>query len=146
VDNAYWAFLIGSSLTTASASSVTLINPGANNGVFWQVGSSATLGTNSLFLGNILAAESATLTTNAAIQCGRVFALNGAVTLDTNTINALCSSGLNKSYSGGFEFDENGDVGPIASSAVPEPASLALFGMGLLGLRLKKNKMLGMRA
>src|ERR1035438_2947108 len=43
--NAYWVFEIGSTLTTASASAVDIINPGCNDGLFWQVGSSATLGT-----------------------------------------------------------------------------------------------------
>ncbi|MDP3661285.1 MAG: ice-binding family protein, partial [bacterium] len=58
--------------------------------VFWQVGSSATLGTNSTFKGNILALTSATLTTGANVE-GRVLAQNGAVTLDTNTVTtATC--------------------------------------------------------
>ena len=48
LDNAFWVFQIGSTLTTASSSSVALINPGSNNGLFWQVGSSATLGTSTL--------------------------------------------------------------------------------------------------
>jgi type VI secretion system secreted protein VgrG len=138
LDNAYWAFLIGSTLTTASSSSVTLINPGLNNGVFWQVGDSATLGTDSLFLGNILADQSITLTTNADILCGRAIALNGAVTMDTNDIDAICSQSISGGLSGGFEFDENGEVVPVA--AIPEPATLALFGIGSLALRrLKRN-------
>ncbi|KJS52317.1 Large tegument protein, partial [Streptomyces rubellomurinus subsp. indigoferus] len=53
--NAVWVFQVGSTLTTASASRVNLINGAAPCNVFWQIGSSATLGTNSTFVGNILA-------------------------------------------------------------------------------------------
>jgi hypothetical protein len=75
-----------STLTTASNSKVNLINGAKASNVFWQVGSSATLGTYSAFAGNILALTSVTLITNATVH-GRVLALNGAVTLDNNTIN-----------------------------------------------------------
>jgi Ice-binding-like len=87
-------FQIGSTLTTASNSSVVVINAGQNCdgfNVFWQVGSSATLGTGTAFSGNILALTSITLTTGANVA-GRVFALNGAVTMDTNKVS-VCGSG-----------------------------------------------------
>jgi hypothetical protein len=77
-----YIFQIGSTLTTASSSSVTLNGASACN-VWWQVGSSATLGTTSSLPGNILALTSITLTTNASLS-GRALARNGAVTLDTN--------------------------------------------------------------
>lgn len=80
---AVWVFKIGSTLTTASGSSVAMINDGQAVNVFWQVGSSATLGTTTRFSGNILALESVTLTTGASL-IGRAFGLNGAVTMDTN--------------------------------------------------------------
>ncbi len=61
--------------------------------VFWQVGSSATLGTTTTFEGNILALTSITLTTGASVT-GRALARNGAVTLDSNTVNAsACLAG-----------------------------------------------------
>jgi len=83
--NAVFIFQIGSSLTTASGSHIILINGATACNVFWQVGSSATLGTNSVFMGNIMALTSITLTTGASME-GRALARNGAVTLDTNTI------------------------------------------------------------
>ncbi|MCD4713118.1 MAG: DUF3494 domain-containing protein [Clostridiales bacterium] len=78
-------FQTGSTLTTASASKIELINGASYNNIFWQVGSSATLGTNSEFEGTILAAQSITATTGADIR-GKLFAMGGAVTLDNNTI------------------------------------------------------------
>ncbi len=89
--NAVFVFKIASTLTTASNSVVTLINKARYCRIFWQVGSSATLGTYSTFVGHIFAYTSITLTTGAFVQ-GQVMALNGAVTLDTNTIiNGICS-------------------------------------------------------
>ncbi len=84
-----WVFQIGSSLTTASSSRVTLINGAQPCDVFWQVGSSATIGTSTTFVGNILADTSITMTTGATLN-GRALAgavtSSGAVTLDTNRI------------------------------------------------------------
>jgi uncharacterized repeat protein (TIGR01451 family) len=84
--SAVWVFRIGSTLTTASSSSVLLTNSGQDYNVFWQVGSSATLGTGTAFKGNILALTSITLTTGTTLS-GRALAQNGAVTLDSNTVS-----------------------------------------------------------
>jgi hypothetical protein len=89
--NAVFIFKIGSTLTTASGSSVVVINGGSACNAFWQVGSSATLGTGTSFAGNILAMASITLTTGSGLQ-GRALARTGAVTLDTNTV-AGCAVG-----------------------------------------------------
>jgi type VI secretion system secreted protein VgrG len=85
--NGVYVFKIGSTLTTASNSSVVLANGATAVKVFWQVTSSATLGTNTAFEGSILANISDTVTTGASVT-GRVFALTGAVTLSGNRIRA----------------------------------------------------------
>lgn len=84
--NAVFVFQIGTTLTTASGSSVLLINGASPCNVYWQVGSSATLGTGTAFVGTIMALTSATLNTSATVE-GRVLASTGAVTLDDNVIN-----------------------------------------------------------
>ncbi|HEY0232138.1 MAG TPA: ice-binding family protein [Dokdonella sp.] len=90
---AVFVFQIGSTLTTASNANVVIINGGTDCNVFWQVGSSATLGTTTAFIGNILALTSITLTTGTSVS-GRVLARNGAVTMDSNdvTVCGACSA------------------------------------------------------
>jgi hypothetical protein len=88
--NGIYVFQIGSTLTTASNSSVVLANGATAGNVFWQVGSSATLGTDTVFAGSILALTSDTVTAGTSVT-GRVIALNGAVTLDSNAITAVAS-------------------------------------------------------
>ena len=90
--SAVWIFKVGSTLTTASGSSVVMAGGGSQCNVFWQVGTSATVGTSTSFAGNILALSSITMNTGANI-IGRALARNGAVTLDTNNITpTTCSS------------------------------------------------------
>ncbi len=120
--NAQFVFQIGSTLTTASNSSVVTINdPSSMQGctVYWQVGSSATLGTTTAFEGHILALTSITMDTGATILDGSALALNGAVTLQSNTITNCVSAG-----------------------SLPEPSTmtLALIGGGLLGVTVAGNK------
>jgi hypothetical protein len=85
--DAVFIFQAGTTLTTLSGTHVALTGGAQACNVFWQVGSSATLGTNSTFVGNILALQSITVATGATIY-GRALARNGAVTLDDNTITA----------------------------------------------------------
>ncbi|MEO7004855.1 MAG: ice-binding family protein, partial [Acidobacteriaceae bacterium] len=103
--NAVFIFKIGSTLITASNANVLLINGASACNVFWQVGSSATLGTGTTFVGNILALTSITLTTNATLS-GRALAQNGAVTLDSNIVSVSSCGGatvvpptVNKAFS-----------------------------------------------
>jgi type VI secretion system secreted protein VgrG len=105
--NPQFVFQIGSTLTTASDSSVVFENDGGqgDDNVFWQVGSSATVGTSTSFAGDLMAVASITLTTGASIQCGSALAQNGAVTLDDNDISACqaeSSSGSAPEPSAGF--------------------------------------------
>lgn len=79
---AVWVFQTVSSLTSASSSTVSVINGGQAINVYWKIGSSATLGTLTRFSGNILAQESISLATGASLT-GRALALTGAVTMDT---------------------------------------------------------------
>ena len=92
-----WIFRIGSALTTGgtvAAPARVLVNGQPNcdgKGVFWQIGSSATIGVFTQFVGNIIAFTSITLVNGASVA-GRAFALNGAVTMDTNEVS-VCGSG-----------------------------------------------------
>jgi hypothetical protein len=85
--NAVWIFQIVSSLTTAATNSQVILTNGATaQNVFWQVGSSATLGTTTTFAGSIMAQASVTLGTGATLN-GRALARTGAVTLLSNPVN-----------------------------------------------------------
>jgi Ice-binding-like len=124
--NAVFVIQIDSSLTTGTDSSINLIGGAQGANVFWQVGSSATLGTGTAFEGNILALTSISLTTGATIggaspgECGSALASNGAVTLDNNTVSVCTAAG-----------------------SVPEPSTGSLLvligGPGLLWLRRLKS-------
>ena len=87
--NAVWIFRTASTLITGSGSSVVLTNGAQACNVFWQVGSSATLGTTTTFVGNILALTSITLQTGASLS-GRALAQTGTVTLASNNVS-LCT-------------------------------------------------------
>ena len=108
--NAVFIFQVGSTLTTASGSRVVLLDGAQACNVYWQVGSSATLGTGSTLRGSILALTSITLTTGATVE-GRTLARNGAVTLDTNTITRPSCS-------------------PATTGATPTPGTTAGTGTG----------------
>jgi hypothetical protein len=93
--NAAWVFKTGSTLITASNSAVVLIGgatPCNNNNITWQVGSSATLGSATSFVGNILASASVTLNTGA-VSTGSLYGNTGAVTMDTNNVSTCAGAG-----------------------------------------------------
>ena len=130
----YFVFQVGTTLKTADGSStvhssVNVINGTSLSGIYWQVGSSATLGTSTMFAGNILADQSITLNNSADILCGRAIALNAAVTMDTNRIsnnNTAQDFGTFRSDFGSYGFS-----GGEATEDAPEPGTLTLLGMGL---------------
>lgn len=132
--DALFVFQIGTSLTSAAASSVRVVNASADTGVFFGVGTSAVLGTGSVFAGNIIASDSITLGSAAAVMCGRALALNGAVTLDTNQVSNDCRAGgaLGSAHTDDASFGFAGI--PAAANDVPEPASALLLALGLAAL------------
>jgi uncharacterized repeat protein (TIGR01451 family) len=135
--NAEFIFQVGSALTMNSDSTVRMINGGSFCNVFWQVGSDATIGTNSDFVGNIVALTSIVLKTGANVF-GRVLARNGAVTLDTNHIsNGGCAGGvplatptIAKEFSPATISENPGDFSTLTitlSNANTSPATGAAF-------------------
>ena len=151
-------FQIGSTLTTASSSSVSILNAVSGDNVYWQVGSSATLGTSTSFAGDIIALTSVAMQTTAKDLCGSVIALNGAVTLDTNTISTTCPV-----VSGGTTVGTFGSGGTTTGTTVtgtptgdttgtptitggttvnvPEPSILLLLSAGLAGLGIVRPRL-----
>jgi len=91
--DAVFIFEMASTLTTTTGRKVILAGGARAANIIWQVGSSATLGTSSVFKGNILAMASITVTTGASVE-GRLMARTGAVTLDSNVILMPAASGL----------------------------------------------------
>jgi hypothetical protein len=83
---AIWIFQVGTAITTATNASVVMAGSGKPGNVFWNVGSSATIGTGTAFQGNLVAFASITLTSGSSVV-GRALAVNAAVTLDHNTVS-----------------------------------------------------------
>ena len=117
--DAVFVFKTGSTLTSASNASVSVINGGSACGVFWQIGSSATLGTGTVFVGNVLALASVTLNTGVKLS-GRALARTGAVTLDTNAVSLpICATAV----------DAGVDAAPQVDAAVQDSGASQDSGM-----------------
>ena len=120
----------GSSLTTASGSRVTLINGAQACNVFWQIGSSATLGSSSVFAGNVIALTSISLNDGVSLA-GRVLARNGAITMINDTVSAAhCATGAAQGTGGtsgggttttttGGGTTATGGATPVTAAATP---------------------------
>ena len=120
--DATFIFQAGTALTTTSGSSISLTNGAQACNVFWVVGSSATLGTGSRFVGTVMALESITDSANARVE-GRLLARNGTVTLASNTIvNNACAEPAS-AVPGDDSGDSAGDTGGGASSDVSEESA-----------------------
>ena len=133
--NAAFHFQIGSTLTTGVASNITLLNGNTVN-IFWQVGTSATIGVDSTFYGNILAHQSITVNSGATIN-GRAIAINGAVTLDNNTINGFNTGSVWKGDSSNLWSGENwsSDTSGEFSSSLAPGADVVFSTTGVLPQR-----------
>ncbi len=141
-NSASWIFQITTSLTTAVGSSVEIVNaggPGAFTGsITWVTGAGDMIGASTTFLGTIIA-DTGTLAigSSATIQCGRAIALDGNVTLNTNTIAIPDCTVASTEGSPGSGFTVSGAVVPPvggSGGSVPEPSTFVLLLAGLGGL------------
>jgi hypothetical protein len=116
--NAVFVFQAGSTLTTAASSRVNVVNGAQACNVFWQIGSSATLGTASVFAGNILALTSISMNNGVTVH-GRALARNGAVTMINDTITAArCALGTAGSGASSSPAKVVGIVSPVPGHTV----------------------------
>jgi hypothetical protein len=136
--NALWVFLVSSSLTTASTSVINLINTGSDAGVYWVMGASATLGSNSTFEGNILAPTAISVGTNVTDPCGGLLTQTASVTLaGTDKIGIGCSGGatLVTPPTGGTPV-----VTPLPFQSIPEPSTVLLLCTGIACLVARRPR------
>ncbi|WP_160817018.1 ice-binding family protein [Nitrosomonas oligotropha] len=137
--NAAWVFQMDSSLITSVGSAVNLINTGSDAGVFWDVRSSATLGSNTSFEGNILALSSISFGSEVSMGCGGAFASTGAVTMIMDSIEGGgCGGGITVPTHGGTPTF----LPFVPVTAVPEPETYTMLiaGLSLIGFMMRRRK------
>jgi hypothetical protein len=141
--HAMWVFQLPSTLITSTTSNVTVTNvgDGANVGLYWNVHSAATLN-GPTFAGNVLANDLISSDGNLTVSCGRLLSATKQVTLIQDSVSITgCANA-----SGGFDQGVNigsggtGGSGGGVVSSVPEPSTIALLGLGLLGLTAFRRK------
>lgn len=136
--NASWVFQMPSTLITSPDSVVNVIDTGAGASLYWDVRSSATIGSNTTFEGNILALASISLDPGATISCGRALASVSAVTMVNNDVsNACTSTGVTAlGGSGGLNGSGSGSL-----AATPESTTAILFGLGFAGMLVFRKRL-----
>lgn len=140
--NALWVFLVGSTLTINSGSTVNVDNTGAGAGLYWVMGASAVLDSNSVVEGNFLAYASIPVGTNVTDPCGRFATQTASVTLaGSDTVGIGCSGALagSNGLGEGGTLD-NGKIIPLQPAALPEPGTLFLLTPCLAGLVIRRKR------